>query len=88
MIVKKCYGENALRIAVGMIVLGLLLAGSANAASLTVCPSGCEYSSIQKAINASSNGDTILVNSGTYFENVNVNKKRKCDHACCGWNYT
>jgi nitrous oxidase accessory protein NosD len=53
----------------------LLLAGSANAAILSVCPDGCAYSSIQEAINASSNDDTILVQSGTYFENVNVTRK-------------
>jgi parallel beta-helix repeat protein len=53
----------------------LLLAGSANAATLTVCKSGCVYSSIQAAVDASSNGDTILVQSGTYNENVNVNKQ-------------
>lgn len=29
-----------------------------------------QYSSIQSAINASSNGDTVLVQPGTYFENV------------------
>ena len=72
---KKCCGVHALRIAVRMIVLGLLLAGSANAANLTVCPGGCEYSSIQIAIKSSSNGDTILVKSGTYFEKVKINKK-------------
>jgi parallel beta-helix repeat protein len=75
MIMKKRCGMHALRIAVGITMLGLLLAGSANAANLTVCPSGCAYSSIQKAINSSSTGDTILVQSGTYFENVKVNKK-------------
>ncbi|MCX9080677.1 MAG: right-handed parallel beta-helix repeat-containing protein [Candidatus Methanoperedens sp.] len=75
MIVKKCCGVHALRIAVGITMLALLLAGSANAATLTVCPSGCAYSSIQKAINASSNGDIVLVQSGTYFENVNITKQ-------------
>jgi parallel beta-helix repeat protein len=75
MIMKKCCGVHALRIAVGITMLGLLLASSANATNLTVCPSGCEYSNIQKAINAASSGDTILVQSGTYFENVKVNKK-------------
>ena len=43
--------------------------------TLTVCQSGCVFSSIQTAINASSNGDTIQVQSGTYYENVNVNKQ-------------
>ena len=32
------------------------------------------YKTIQAAINAASNGDTIIVNSGTYPENVVVNK--------------
>jgi plastocyanin len=59
------------------------------------------YTKIQDAINASSEGDTILVYSGTYYENVNVNKQltlggigmpvvdakeRERDHAFCGWN--
>ncbi len=77
MMMKKCcsvHGMHALKIAVGITMLTLLLAGSANATNLTVCPSGCVYSSIQKAINASSSGDTIQVQSGTYFENVKANK--------------
>ena len=32
------------------------------------------FSSIQNAINASSNGDTVYVHNGTYYENVIVNK--------------
>jgi hypothetical protein len=34
-----------------------------------------EYSSIQAAINDAVNGDTVLVESGTYFENINFNGK-------------
>ena len=68
---KKVYGWHALRIT----ILGLLLAGSANAATLMVCSGGCVYSSIQDAVNAAASGDTILVQDGIYFENVNVNKK-------------
>ena len=30
-----------------------------------------EYSTIQSAIDASSNDDTILVSEGTYYENIN-----------------
>jgi parallel beta-helix repeat protein len=33
-----------------------------------------DFTSIQDAINASSNGDTVFVYNGTYFENVVVNK--------------
>jgi parallel beta-helix repeat protein len=33
-----------------------------------------DYSTIQKAINAATNGDTIFVSSGTYYENVVLNK--------------
>jgi parallel beta-helix repeat protein len=65
----------ALRIAVGITTLVLLLAGGVGAATLTVCPIGCTYSSIQGAINAASIGDTVEVHSGTYNENVNVNKR-------------
>ncbi len=75
MILNKVYGWHILRIATGMTILGLLLAGSANAATLKVCHGGCAYSRIQDAIDTASSGDTIIVQSGIYFENVNVNKK-------------
>jgi len=34
-----------------------------------------DYSTIQEALNASSNGDTVLVASGTYYENINFRGK-------------
>ncbi|MDH7510503.1 MAG: right-handed parallel beta-helix repeat-containing protein [Methanolinea sp.] len=40
----------------------------------TVCPSGCNFTSIQEAINAASAGDTILVMAGEFHELVVVNK--------------
>ena len=39
----------------------------------TVCLSGCDYTSIQEAVNAAQPGDIIEVQSGTYYENVVVN---------------
>lgn len=42
---------------------------------LIVCPEGCNFSSIQTAIDSADRGDTIEVQNGTYFENVDINKK-------------
>jgi parallel beta-helix repeat protein len=41
----------------------------------SVCPNGCNYTSIQAAIDAADSGDLIIVESGIYYENVNVNKQ-------------
>lgn len=55
----------------------LILVASADAATYTVCSYGCTKSSIQDAINNASPGDTIVVYSGTYNENVVVDKALK-----------
>ena len=49
--------------------------GYVSAATYTVCPSGCDYTRIQAAIEAADLCDTIKVHSGTYYEHVNVNKQ-------------
>jgi hypothetical protein len=41
-------------------------AGGASAATLTVCPSGCQYSQIGPAVAAARSGDTIRIGPGTY----------------------
>ena len=52
------------------------LVGRAQGATLYVntTGSGGAYTSIQDAINASSSNDTVYVYSGTYFENIVINK--------------
>ncbi len=71
---KRC--GCVMRKVAGIAALALLLAGGAGAATLTVDDSGgANYSRIQDAINNASAGDTILVYSGTYYENVNVTKQ-------------
>jgi parallel beta-helix repeat protein len=59
-----------------LLTLLTFVSGGCAANTYTVCPDGgCNYTSIQAAINASQPGDTIEVHSGIYYENVNVNKQ-------------
>lgn len=62
-------------ILVFLTVLALLVSGQpARAATLTVCASGCSATTIQAAMNAATSGDIITVASGTYTEQIVVNK--------------
>lgn len=56
--------------------IGLIMAPAADAATLTVSNpgGGGMYSSIQAAINAAQNGDTVSVSAGTYVEQIFLSK--------------
>jgi len=55
------------------LTLGSLLFTTVSFATIINVPE--DYSTIQTGINASSNGDTVLVQHGTYMENINFNGK-------------
>jgi parallel beta-helix repeat protein len=61
-------------VAVGALVSAILVVGAPLAATATT-RNVSQGQSIQAAINASSNGDTINVSPGTYGENLNINGK-------------
>jgi pectin methylesterase-like acyl-CoA thioesterase len=53
--------------------LFLALAAPVSAATITVCASGCDYTTIQAAVDAANDGDVIDVYPGTYNESVDLN---------------
>jgi len=73
---EKIRKRKVLIFAVLFAILALnVCVGCTSAATYTVCPSGCNHTSIQAAIGVADSGDTIEVYSGTYYENVNVTKQ-------------
>lgn len=56
-----------------LLVSGITLKAGVGEASNTISVP-TDYPTIQAGINAAASGDTILVDSGTYFENVVINK--------------
>jgi hypothetical protein len=56
-------------------VFALLAAGPVHAATLTVCPSGCDFTAIQPAVDSALSGDTIRISSGVYPGSVSITDK-------------
>ncbi len=69
-------GENGMRwkLLSALILTAAISLAAAQAATITVGPEGCDYASIQKAVEEANPDDTISVQSGTFKENVVVDK--------------
>ena len=65
--------KKAVLISISLILCLIVISSTASAATLKVGPKE-KYKTIQKAVNAAHEGDTIIVSSGTYRENVNITK--------------
>jgi len=66
-------------VGIAVVVCVLALSRGVEGATIVVDDDGipgvdCDYTKIQWAVDNASDGDTILVNSGTYYENVLVDK--------------
>ncbi len=60
---------------VAALATALTLLAGARAATLEVCQSGCEYSSVTAAVEAAADGDRVVVHPGHYLEsNVRITK--------------
>ena len=58
-------------------VMALLVCGVTTAETITVCASGCDYTEINAAIDAASDGDVIQLAAETYYEGVEINTDGK-----------
>ncbi len=57
-----------------LLIVILLIVGPVGADTLRVCNNGCDYSSVQSAIEYANPGDTINVSEGIYKENIKTTK--------------
>jgi hypothetical protein len=66
---------NAIALLILVTIAGASLPGQSRAANLTVCPTGCQFMTIQSAINQAKDNDVVYIEKGHYFENLNTQGK-------------
>ncbi len=66
---------NNVTLPAGSVAKSAIAAGTVNMGSwISVCANNCDYSTISAAIAGATAGDTILIASGTYAEELTINK--------------
>lgn len=79
MITKILPNLILLRLSIAILVyilMTLVMISVSQAAEITVCPTGCNYTSIQAALNAASDGDIIIIGPGVYTQGIIGTGKR------------
>ena len=66
--------------AVALALAGLNLSLAAAEGTTTVCSSGCDFTSINAAIQAANEGDTITIAAGNYYEGAPLDPNGKAVH--------
>ncbi|MCR3884323.1 NosD domain-containing protein [Methanotrichaceae archaeon M04Ac] len=74
MVEKRGKADMICRLLPALILTAAISIAGALAATVTVGGEGCDYASVQKAVEEANPGDTITVLSGTYKGNVLVDK--------------
>ena len=73
-LIERSYYGKFMRTCLLLLLISILILGCACASKITVGPKDSDYSQIQEAIDNSSKGDIIEVQSGLYYENVRILK--------------
>ena len=70
---KTSYFDRGISVLVTIIIITLGV--STTGATLQVCKIGCDFSSINRALNESNPEDTIKIQNGNYSENLRIDKE-------------